>query len=141
VNHLLTDLVYPHPLFEGPVRLVTTVGAISVKNSGIEDPTGAGRHRKVDLVKTSRHGAKEYNGVVSWVYGDAADSVPAEDGEATLARRSVLEYDLDERDETDDAPPPPEAADEPRHRPPSPWAPRAPGLTIETSVGSVNVVF
>jgi hypothetical protein len=101
--------------------------------------------RDVRLVKTTRHGAKEYKGVVAWVAPETLDAERAEAGEDddddetgnNLSRRS-FEYDLDDRDADPERHTPPE--DEPRRPPPPPWL-MPPGLVIETSVGSVKVVF
>lgn len=160
--------VRPHPVFEGHVRLSTTVGAISVEEANTVDPAGEGRHRVVDMVKTMHNGAKSYNGFVRWSASEEAketektegteeteeaEEMPAEEEAPALARRSLFDFDLDERDEIPDPRPPgPHGHGHgPKHGhghghghhdgPPPPWAPREPGLTVETSVGSVTVVF
>lgn len=158
VHSMVGDIeIYAHPNFEGDVRFSTSKGEIEVDvTDETADPTGAGRRRVLDLNRAEHNGAKKYRGTIEWadVQGRERDVERHTDDYEYDADEHLDRVDYDDefaegdRRESNKRPHPAFPGDdhgntdpEGRRPPPPPWMNQGPGLTIETSVGDVKVVF
>ena len=66
--------VTAHPLFEGDLHFASQIGSIAVDlpDDPVEDPTGKGRTRVIQLQKHDGWGSKHWDGTVRWTKQDGA---------------------------------------------------------------------
>lgn len=88
-------------LFQGPYKLGTVVGSLSVTlpEEPTPDPEEEGRSRSITLEKHDRLGSKQWSGEVTWeaeVAGekedDGSERGDADEGSGMVRRRSSRKY-------------------------------------------------